>query len=270
MKNFNKSFLLIIGISVSLFQSSCSDDDNTSGGGGDDSAIMITQQEMTTTTQGSYTLAAYSYAENDLDPGDSGENVVWDFSGQENPQSTILSTTGACPGNQNCGQFTDANRIQWLEVLDTSPTYTYFSFTNNEYSVIGDYSVENGKNTYNDQEILYKFPIVYGQAFDDNYQTSFGTSPDGTTNGEVSIEVDGYGTIITPAGTFNNVLRIKRLRTVTNPNIPGFVVNSEEYEWLDNNGIGRCIVQNAATTFNGNTVKASVLLYTITYTSSGN
>ena len=56
MKNFNKSFLLIIGISAPLFQSSCSDDD-TPGGGGDDSVIMITQQEMAATTQGSYTLS---------------------------------------------------------------------------------------------------------------------------------------------------------------------------------------------------------------------
>ena len=268
MKKLKNLIMLWIGASLSFFQFACSgSDDGTPPEGGVDSDIVITQQEMATTTQGVYTLAFYSYSENILDPGDAGENMVWDFSDQQDPQAVLDQITEACPGNENCNQFPDANRINYFE---DEKSYTYLSIGNNEYRTIGAYSLEDGRNVYNNEEIICKFPDAFGETFDDEYQTSFDSSSGGNTNGAVSVEVDGYGTLITPAGTFNNVLRIKRLRTVLNPDIPGFVVNSEEYEWIDGNGIGRFAIQNAATSFNGNTVRASALVYTINYTSSGN
>ncbi len=89
-----------------------------------------------------------------------------------------------------------------------------------EASTVGMYagpSFGDVTSTYTDPLIDFKFPITYLQQFTDTYQfnTVSGGIGNSTEAGQVDYTVDGYGTIITPVGTFSNVLRIKRMRTAT-------------------------------------------------------
>ncbi|MDV7396316.1 hypothetical protein RZS08_33285, partial [Arthrospira platensis SPKY1] len=71
-----------------------------------------------------------------------------------------------------------------------------------------------------DGDLLFEFPLHYGDQMSDDIEgtnTVFaGGSPFVTQRtGTTTTEVDGYGTLITPLGTFNNVLRVKRTESIS-------------------------------------------------------
>ncbi len=170
--------------------------------------------------------------------GASGANVTWDFSAYTVP-NTSTSTTNVCPGESNCFRFPNANRITKPTLADS---YSFTSMSDTEASTVGMYagpSFGDVTSTYTDPLIDFKFPITYLQQFTDTYQfnTVSGGIGNSTEAGQVDYTVDGYGTIITPVGTFSNVLRIKRMRTATQTPGP-FTYTNESYMWVSpSNGI---------------------------------
>lgn len=170
--------------------------------------------------------------------GPSGANVTWDFSAYTG-SNVVTTTTNACPGEANCFRFPGANRITKPVSIDS---YNFNSVSDTEAVLLGSYSgpgLGSVTETYTDPLIDYKFPITYLQQFNDTYQSNT-VSGIGNTNetGQVDYSVDGYGTIITPAGTFTNVLRIKRLRTSTQTvtGIPTPIsLTNESYQWISQN-----------------------------------
>jgi hypothetical protein len=98
---------------------------------------------------------------------------------------------------------------------------------------------------YTSPDIIYQFPIAYGNK-DSSLSGYSLTIPLGGTIGDVTFkrkqkrvnEVDGWGSIITPAGTFD-VLRLKssidRIDSLITGFIPiGFPSKPLEYKWLGN------------------------------------
>lgn len=191
--------------------------------------------------------------------GSSGANITWDFS-MYTGTNPVTYTVKACPGQSNCFRFPGANRITSVANADT---YDFNAMTDTEATMLGSYSgpaLGDVTVTYVNPLIEYKFPITYLQQFDDLYEFNSVSAAIGNTNetGEVSVSVDGYGTVITPKGTYSNVLRIKRMRTATQtiasspvPLIATYT--NESYQWVSqSDGMVFSFAINTFV-FNGNT-----------------
>lgn len=191
--------------------------------------------------------------------GSAGANSTWDFS-MYTGTNPIAYTARACPGQSNCFRFPGANRITTLTNADT---HDFSSMTDTEATMLGSYSgpaLGDITVTYVNPLIEYKFPITYQQQFDDTYEFNSVSAAIGNTNetGQVSVSVDGYGTVITPKGTYSNVLRIKRMRTATqtiasSPVPMTATYTNESYQWVSQtDGMVFSFAINTFV-FNGNT-----------------
>ena len=169
-------------------------------------------------------------------PGPSGANITWDFSVYAGP-NVITTQTNECPGQANCFRFAGANRITKPTLSDV---YDFTSITDTEAITLGSYAGSgfgDATTTYTDPLIDFKFPITYLQQFSDTYQFTNVSAAGGITNesGQVDYTVDGYGTVITPTGTYSNVLRIKSMKasTIIVPGSPlPFNYTNEYYTWI--------------------------------------
>ncbi|MCQ9639431.1 T9SS type A sorting domain-containing protein [Chryseobacterium sp. WG14] len=169
-------------------------------------------------------------------PGPSGANITWDFSAYTGPNVTTTNTN-ECPGQANCFRFAGANRITKPTLSDV---YDFASITDTEAITLGSYAGSgfgDATTTYTDPLIDFKFPITYLQQFSDTYQFTNVSAASGTTNesGQVDYTVDGYGTVITPTGTYSNVLRMKSMKasTIIVPGSPlPFNYTNENYTWI--------------------------------------
>ncbi|WP_171817645.1 T9SS type A sorting domain-containing protein [Chryseobacterium sp. StRB126] len=191
--------------------------------------------------------------------GPSGANITWDFSAYTGT-NPVAYVSRVCPGQSNCFRFPGANRITTLTSVDSND---FSAMTDTEATMLGSYSgptLGDITVTYVNPLIEYKFPITYQQQFDDTYEFNSVSAAIGNTNetGQVSVIVDGYGTVITPRGTYPNVLRIKRMRTATqtisaspSPIIATFT--NESYQWVSQtDGMVLSFAINTLV-FNGNT-----------------
>jgi hypothetical protein len=159
-----------------------------------------------------------------FEPGPAGENVSWDFSNvshnQEwdwvayNPSQTMFKDS-----------FPSATLAFNFPQGDTSSIWEYYQFRNDSLSWLGAASVLSADSTIfyqvmeKDPDVRAAFPFTYQSTFSDNYrgvnwvrfggmvfeQSRFGNSSD---------EADAYGTLTTPYGTFNNVVRIRTVEAV--------------------------------------------------------
>lgn len=178
------------------------------------------------TQTGSFQYKIKYLQDADANPGLSGANVIWDFSNMPG-DTTLTSIVGLCPGENICNEFPEATQYS---KTGTGNSYTMYKKNNSSFEVVGSY---NGVDPYYhnaNTEKVAVFPITYNQSFTDIYASNNATA---TIKGTVDLLVDGYGTLITPVGTYNDVLRIKRVKTDTT--IIGAtisVVRSTTYEWV--------------------------------------
>jgi len=146
-----------------------------------------------------------SYDASMTSPGNSGANITWDFSSLI---STGTSTgTLVAPSSLSDG----ANHPIANFASGDANTQAYLFIDNDEYSIAGAFSNTLGRDVYSDVREVYKFPITFGDSYNEIF-TSLTTNMIPQTfnrGGTVTIEADGYGTLIMPYGTVNDVLRIK-------------------------------------------------------------
>lgn len=197
--------------------------------------------------------------------GAAGANVTWDFSAYT-AANPVTATTNICPGQTNCFRFPTANRITNPIALDT---YDFNIMTDTEATMVGSYfgpSLGNGTVTYTDPLIMYKFPITYQQQFNETYQFNTVSGAGNTSEaGQESFIADGYGTVITPTGTYTNVLRVKRMRTATQtmPGQPPLPYTHESYQWISQTS-GMVFSFGINTfTLNGNTNVSKAVSYLV-------
>lgn len=119
-----------------------------------------------------------------------------------------------------------------------------------------------------------EFPLTYQNTFTDTYQRTadFGGGASNVENGTISTVVDGYGTIITPAGTYENVLRIKEISEGTlEVYVNGMLVNSSPFNGTSYSyvkaGYSTAILSISIFTFAGETTNS--LVYSVSGGSVG-
>jgi len=152
-----------------------------------------------------------SYFNEQIDPGPSGENQNWVFSTVNIFETGIYEAMD--PSETPFGNIFTESNIAYN--IDNQESFNYGYNTSAE-------SVNNGTGFnskdqliihYTNPSTLMIYPFSYNNTFSDTYFGSYTfegleTHESGTSN----VVADGWGSIITPAATYNNVLRVKTER----------------------------------------------------------
>jgi hypothetical protein len=99
--------------------------------------------------------------------------------------------------------------------------------------------MDNGDTTvmaFDDSEQILELPYSLNSSFVDDFEgtsyiPAFGAFP---FDGNLDFEADGYGTLILPTGTYNNVVRYHFFRTQTNyfNGFPAGTITKEQWAWV--------------------------------------
>lgn len=148
-----------------------------------------------------------------------GANHTWDFSALWMGDSTTYT-------------YIDATTTPFYNLAPTATValyypslnfYNYFSGTPNDFSYLGGTS-GSPAGIYSDPYKYYSYPLTYQDVFLDTFITSSSTCYSTHT-------ADGYGTLIMPYGTLNNVLRLHE-HTIVVPNGGGNNDIQDYYSWM--------------------------------------
>jgi hypothetical protein len=155
-----------------------------------------------------------------------GANQTWNFStlvSLVTQQVAVLSRAAA----PNPTSMPAANMV-----VKVGDEYAYYENNGTSlkeygaYEATQNYSLENTDPAYK-----LRFPFTFNNTFSDTYNGSANLG--GTVLprvGTVTVTAEGYGTLITPGGTYQNVLKVKT-NEVSNPGTL-YSENSVTYDWF--------------------------------------
>lgn len=162
-----------------------------------------------------------------VDPGPAGTNITW-----AQPDLEVLSTnvsnyvsaasTGLAGTYPNATVAYDGGGGTYLFYREAATGYEQDGFVLNMYSA-----------TCSDRLLLLPYPLSYGNTWSDNATC---TVTDGSTSWARTMSVtgtaDGWGSIILPAGTVTNVLRVHWVENmVDNQYDPPSTTVFDYYSW---------------------------------------
>jgi len=222
--------------------------------------ITITQNDLPTVNDTIYYKIGII---NNFDPNFTGENVIWDFSQisfNNQRADTIISVTSTPVVYNVIFNFTIANLAFINQTppslgvgITVSDYYDFFKKTSSYYRKAGFGATINGVQTpvkYDYPELYYKLPLTYGTT--DSSVSSYGLSIPNYGHYGQTIErkhiADGWGTLITPFGTYD-AIRVKEtvntIDTIFSESMNfGYTINrpvSYEYYWLANGMKGHVV-----------------------------
>ena len=228
------------------------------------SQIVITKNDMPNI--GDTIRYNVTYSTGGIDYTLTGNDYTWDFSGlgmilQEADTFISVSSTPLVyqiifnlpPWNPPASIAQKLGDIDYIPEVTFTDNIDFFKEKNSSYSHVG-YGITINNIPipikFDDPEIIYTFPLTIGNA--DSSVSSFSVSiPDlgyyETERKRVNI-ADGWGTLITPFGSFETI-RVKSILTIHDSIYidslqAGFPVDREEteYKWLGQ-GFGRPLLR---------------------------
>ena len=182
-------------------------------------------------------LVNFTEVSDNFDPGNSGPNQLWDFTSLPTPDSLSLGNSYAIVGpislGDNYENYMDADFI-WILGGEEKRYDFYYAYEGDNMRLLASESFEEpsgdliSKTVYSQGESALQFPITFNTTY--NYSSTFirtvsGNSTSGSRTGTVT--ADGYGTIITPYGTFEDVIRL-----VNSSSEPGGFTEVQ-YTWIE-------------------------------------
>ncbi|NVK63211.1 MAG: T9SS type A sorting domain-containing protein [Flavobacteriales bacterium] len=180
-----KNYLFLLGAFVSLQATS---------------QVVIQANEVNPVAGDVFTLKYVDW----ISEGNAGSNVTWDFSG--------LQETGATQSNNytsNSSSSFPAATVALEASAGGQSSTTYLETTASEQNIQG---IETSSVVFDYQtpQKILVFPLDNTVNEMSSFQCTFtsGGFPF-TRSGTMNITVDGYGTLITPEGTFTDVVRVK-------------------------------------------------------------
>lgn len=169
---------------------------------------------------------------NSLTPGGSGANQIWDFSEAvptvfmwSNISLDIIPVESA----PLASTFPSANYCVKRTNVEGNLFYAFYNISATAMELVGTIYV-NGfpysvyPQYLSDTEIQFQFPYSYNTSIADTAQ-----SPESTAAAQINSVYDAYGTLITPFGTYNDVIRYKHTSIQPNGSTQTF------YYWYNSN-----------------------------------
>ena len=157
-----------------------------------------------------------------FDPGSSGPNETWDLSNITSNSSSVLSYNNANPN------FPSSN----IEQSELTGGKHFIEQSNSGRYIHG--SEGSGVTiTYSNPLTIVEYPLSYGSSGNDTHYATFVSGGyNFVRSGSTTYNIDGWGTVITPNGTYTDVLRVRSTQTYTDNYALGTVdYDVETYEW---------------------------------------
>ena len=208
-----------------------------------------------------------------LNEGATGASQTWDLTSYDTTGSQVVHiiAPSSAPNGSSFGSATDC-----AHGLSTAgnDSYTFDRLNGSVYQLVGlTQPSVTYTTTYTDPQDIFRFPMTYNSTFTDVARVtgSFqGANPGtivGTTN--ETILVDGYGTLITKAGTFANVLRIKLIQDIQDTEtvsgqVAALSYHYETYNWVSTTVKGVTLAAVSHLTQNGFTQDAGYYAQVLT------
>ena len=161
-----------------------------------------------------------------LTAGNAGANQTWDFSGAVSNGTTNVSFVDPTTA-PNGSSFPTAN----LATAQNS-IWDFYLTTNSDHARVG---ADNGAQLidYSDSQVQLVFPMGYQDMYVDSFAATLSGAFPLDRSGTITVEADAWGTLITPDGTYQNVLRIKYVEDYEDEfnGTPFAQYDSEIYTW---------------------------------------
>lgn len=166
------------------------------------SALSIAQPTLTSANTSPILGDVYVVkSTNYVAPGSAGASQVWNLSGMA-ATSTTNYTAVTVASTPNGASFPSAN----IAVTDG----TNYAYLNGTPTLLQNSGIDGGGvvMSYSNLEDELHYPFNYTNTFNDSWATTFTNGLTFYRTGTSTVTADGYGTVTTPAGTFNNTLRV--------------------------------------------------------------
>jgi len=196
----------------------------------------------------------------DFNGEDTGENYTWDFTNlipltqdtvlfddiSDLPFAYQLVFNNPFDPENHASEGELKDGLDGLEGFEISNAYLFSNNTNSKKEEVGFGATMNSipiPVAFDNKKLLYNFPLNYNSSATDEFNFALEIPDMGYIgqSGNLSYDVDGWGTLVTSFGTFD-VLRINRTinqydTLYISSSEFGFGINREitEYEWLGKN-----------------------------------
>ncbi len=159
-----------------------------------------------------------------------GANVTWDCSGllPEAGLPNINFTVSAPAGTAYAADYPQSNWYFTDPALVNVIGHHYYTLTADSFVLWGAHTMGQPYEICDNPELELVFPLAYNQTSANSYSKTNYNAGGGVSSyqtGTNTITYDGYGTLILPGGTYNNVVQVSRVRT----NSLGPTLNSKSW-----------------------------------------
>jgi len=185
------------------------------------SAIHLQGQPTITNAFNPMVGDAYAITQADttgIMPGNAGANQTWNFSNLV--ATTTLQVNILLPSSTPyVGSYPSATTAQ---PTTTAGEYAYVKTTANAYEYLGAKSSFYA-SILTDGRMDFQYPISYNSSYSDLYSGTmgYGAGTSYSRKGSINVVADGWGTLITPSGTYMNTLRLKMQETTNDTSLTG-------------------------------------------------
>ena len=147
-----------------------------------------------------------------------GTGVTWDATSLAQQSGTpVVSLINGDPAQTPNGSlFSNSNFVQYDPALVAFLSYEYYQLSPTAWEKWGDYAPSTEHEIYQNPDKRLQFPFSYGESFVDTYaKTNYSnaTTISSAQTGSRTVTFSGYGTLLLPQGTFNNVGLLSDVRT---------------------------------------------------------
>jgi len=160
-------------------------------------------------------------------PGAAGASQTWDLSaiGSTGNQTTSFVANSSTMSGASFPTSNLAAQINFTEV--------FYKTTASSLQLVG-LSMGGTKFIYSDPEDYLRFPFTMGSTYTDHFVCNYEAGANYTREGNSTVTADGYGTVITPNGTYTNVLRVHITQQYHDSTFSSPLVqfNVDNYWWI--------------------------------------
>jgi hypothetical protein len=145
-----------------------------------------------------------------ISEGNAGANQTWNFSTLQMESGTVPTQFRVVSPVGTPYYFNNPSANLVIKAEEDTVIYSYFKDEANKLSLLGTASLAFSQK-FTDPDAQLQFPTNFNGSYQDHfeYETDAGTGFNFYSKGDRTIKYDGYGTIITPLGTFPNSIRLK-------------------------------------------------------------
>jgi hypothetical protein len=157
--------------------------------------------------------------------GPGGANQTWNFSNLN--LGTAASASYVSPsGTPYAASYPNATAA-----TSNGGQYGYLKCNATSYAIEGA-AQSSSTVIYSNDQLFLTYPFTYNSVVNDNFSGTIISGTNGTLTGSTTTTGDGYGTLMLPGATLNNVLRVKSSYTRTD-NFGAYSIDyySESYIW---------------------------------------